>query len=39
MWGHPVFPSPGMGEVVGAWLVCLAIAAGCLGLATIAGIS
>jgi hypothetical protein len=39
MWGHPVFPTTGICDVIAAWLVCLAIATGCLGLATIAGIS
>jgi len=39
MSGHPVFPGPQMRDVIGAWLVCLAIAAGCFGLAAVAGLS
>ena len=36
---HPVFTGPEMRDVVGAWLVCLAIAVGCLGLTVVAGLS
>jgi hypothetical protein len=39
MWGDAVFSGPGIRDVVGAWLVCLAIAAGCLGLTAIVGVS
>jgi hypothetical protein len=37
--GGPVIGGPQMRDVVGAWLVCLAIAAGCYGLAAVAGLS
>ena len=39
MWRHPILPGPGIRDVAGAWLVCLMIAAGCLGLTVIAGLS
>ena len=35
----PGLTGPQMRDVVGAWLVCLAIAVGCLGLTAIAGLS
>jgi hypothetical protein len=38
MWGNPVLTGPEMRDVVGAWLVCLAIAVGCLGLTAAAGV-
>jgi hypothetical protein len=31
MWDHPLSSGPGTRDVIGAWLVCLAIAVGCLG--------
>ena len=39
MWGYLDFFGPGMRDVVGAWLVCLAIAAGGVGLTATAGVS
>lgn len=30
MWKHPASLSPEFREVIAAWLVCLAVAAGCL---------
>ena len=32
MSGHPVLPDLGVRDVVGGWLVCLAVAAGCFAL-------
>ncbi len=32
MWRHPAAFSVGKREVIAAWLVCLAVAAACLGL-------
>ncbi len=29
MWKHPSAPGPALREVIGAWLVCLVVAAGC----------
>jgi hypothetical protein len=29
MWKHPSAPGPAVREVIGAWLVCLVVAAGC----------
>ena len=39
MWEHPAFSGPGIRDVIGAWLVCLAITAGCVGLMAIAAVS
>jgi hypothetical protein len=32
MWDHPAACALGRRDVIGAWLVCLALAAGCLAL-------
>ncbi len=29
MWKHPSAPGPALREVIGAWLVCFVVAAGC----------
>ena len=31
MWDYPSSTAPDMRDVIGAWVVCLAIAVGCLG--------